>query len=215
MSKRGSTREDFLEAELTALLGGRECPVCLLAAETERAAVSWLATTNIRNEATIAKLVDSRGLCGGHWRAVLDRSGGDLGVSGPVALSRLAEATAADLRTNASPLASECPVCASVARRERSVLQMLFAALDEPHKLDAYRASSGLCRPHLVMAVELAPHASAREVLIDTHRRALEVLVGHLRDAETDAPARQLAIRRAIAFLAGSYTPDNSGWSVR
>ena len=203
MSKRGSTREDFLEAELSALLGGRECPVCVLAAETERAIVSWLATTNIRDEATIAKLVEARGLCPGHWRAVLDR-GGDLGVSGVSLLSRLVEATAADLRTNATSRSPACPICEPIARRERSTLHMLFAALEEPGKVDTYRSSPGICRPHLAMAVELAPQPSTRQVLIDTQLRALEVLVGDLRETATNVSARQTATRRAIALLVGS-----------
>lgn len=203
MSKRGSMREDFLEAELSALLGGRECPVCVLAAETELAIVSWLATTNIRDEATIAKLVEARGLCPGHWRAVLDR-GGDLGMSGISLLSRLAEASAADLRTNAPSRAPACPICGSVARRERSTLHMLFAALDEAGKVDAYRSSPGICRPHLAMAVELAPQPIARQVLIDTQLRALAALVGDLRETATNASTRRTAIRRAIALLVGS-----------
>ena len=76
MTASGSDREDFLEAELTVLLGKHECPVCILANETEQAVLSWLATTNIREETTITKLMKARGLCRRHWGEVLRRRGG-------------------------------------------------------------------------------------------------------------------------------------------
>jgi hypothetical protein len=210
MTASGSDREDFLEAELTVLLGKHECPVCILANETEQAVLSWLATTNIREETTITKLVKARGLCRRHWGEVLRRRGGDLGASGSRVVSRIAEAAAADLGAGDVTRHSECPVCASIARREGSVLEMLFAALNEPHKLAAYRSSSGLCRPHLALAVEFAPEARSRQILIETQRRAFLALAKRLDGRATDAHNRPLAIRRAIALLVGGRCEEES-----
>jgi hypothetical protein len=124
---------------------------------TEQAVVSWLATTNIREEATIAKLLDARGLCAIHWAGVLERRGGDLGSSGARLLARIAAAAAEDVEDGRVTASSPCPVCSSVTRRERSVLGLLFASLAEPQGDAEFQLSAGLCRPHLALAIDIAP----------------------------------------------------------
>ncbi len=203
MRKRRS-REDFLEAELALALRGAECPVCALARETERATISWLATTNIREEATIAKLLDARGLCATHWASLLDRRGGDLGASGARLLARIATAAAEDVEEGRVKSSPPCPVCVSVARRERSVLALLFTALAEPHGASAYELSSGLCRPHVELAIDVAPEPGALRALTSMHRRSLLRLAKRAIAAGNDAEARVPPIRRLIALLAGS-----------
>lgn len=202
--RRRRSREDFLEAELALALRGAECPVCALARETERAVVSWLATTNIREEATIAKLLDARGLCAAHWAGVLERRGGDLGASGARLLARIATAAAADVVDGRVTSSSPCPVCATVARRERSALTLLFASLAEPQGAAAYQVSAGLCRPHIELAIEAAPEPGTIRTLASMHRRALLGLAERAIAAANDAEARVPPVRRLIALLAGS-----------
>lgn len=203
MRKRRS-REDFLEAELALALRGAECPVCTLARETEQAVVSWLATTNIREEATIAKLLDARGLCATHWAGVLERRGGDLGASGARLLARIATAAAEDVEDGRVKAPSPCPVCASVTRRERSVLALLFATLAEPQGAAIFQLSAGLCRPHLDLAIDVTPEPGTLRTLTSMHRRSLLGLAERAIAAANDAEARVPPIRRLIALLAGS-----------
>jgi len=203
MRKRRS-REDFFEAELALALRGTGCPVCALARETERAVVSWLATTNIREEATIAKLLDARGLCATHWASVLERGGGDLGASGARLLARIATAAAEDVEDGRVKPSPPCPVCASVARRERSILALLFASLAEPQGAAAYHLSAGLCRPQVELAIDVAPEPATLRTLAAMHRRSLIRLAGRAIAAANDAEARVPPIRRLIALLAGS-----------
>lgn len=203
MRKRRS-REDFLEAELALALRGGECPVCALAQETERAVVSWLATTNIREEATIAKLLDARGLCASHWVRVLERRGGDLGASGARLLARIATAAAEDVEDGRVKASSPCPICASVTRRERSVLALLLAMLAEPQGAAVVQLSPGLCRPHIELAIDVAPQPGTLRSLTSMHRRSLLGLAERAIAAANDAEARVRTIRRLIALLAGS-----------
>jgi hypothetical protein len=197
-------REDFIEAELTLALRGAGCPVCSLARETERAVVSWLATTNIREEATMVKLIDARGLCSTHWAGVLQRLGGDLGASGARLLARIAAAAAEDVADGLVKPSPPCPVCVSVARRERSILTMLFDSLAEPHGAVAYQRSAGLCRPHVELAIDAAPEPRTLRTLASMHRRSLRELAERVDAAANDAEAREVPSRRIIALLAGS-----------
>ncbi len=197
-------RDDFLEAELDLALRSDGCPVCRLARETERAVVSWLATTNIREEATIVKLVDARGLCAAHWESVIQRRGGDLGASGARLLSWIAEAASDDFGADVLEGSPPCPVCTSVERRARSVLGMLFVVLAEPERLAAYQRSTGLCRPHLGTAVGLAPDRPALRALITTQRRSLLALGEHARISANNPEERSRTMRHIIGLLAGS-----------
>lgn len=206
MRKRKPPRDDFLEAEFALALRGAGCPACRLARETERAVLSWLATTNIREDATITKLIDARGLCAAHWASVLERRRGDLGPSGARLLSRIAEAAANDVGVGVVEGSPPCPVCASVERRSRSVLGMVFAMLEEPEGLATYQLSTGLCRPHLAMAIELAPKQTTLRSLTATHRRSLVALGDRARAAAEDPEVRALSIRRIIGLLAGSMS---------
>lgn len=208
MKERQRPREDFFEAELGLALRGTGCPVCALARETERAVVSWLATTNIYEEGTITKLIDARGLCATHWAGVLGRRGGDLGASGARLLSRIADAAADDLAAGVVDGAPPCPVCVSVERRERSVLGMLFAVLAEPDELAAHQLSPGLCRSHLAMAVDLRPERTTLQALIASQRRSLVSLAERARRSANDARERSVVVRRIIALLAGSGSGD-------
>jgi hypothetical protein len=202
--RRRRPREDFLEAEFSLALRGAGCPVCALAWETERAVVSWLATTNIREEATMVKLIDARGLCSTHWAGVLQRLGGDLGASGARLLARIAAAAAEDMADGRVKPSPPCPVCVSVARRERSVLALLFASLGEPQGVAAYQLSAGLCRPHLELASDAAPEPRTLRALTSMHRRSLRDLAERAIETANDAEARVPSIRRLIALLAGS-----------
>lgn len=204
MTKRKPLREDLLEAELGLALRSDGCPVCRLAGETERAVLSWLATTNIREEETITKLVDAGGLCAVHWAGVIERRGGDLGAAGARLLARIAEAASEDVGEGVIGGPPACPVCASAERRARSVLGMLFDLLAEPERLASYELSAGICRPHLTMAVGLNPDRSVLRVLVATQRRSLLALGERVHVIANNPTARTLAARRIIDLLAGS-----------
>lgn len=206
MRRRKPLREDFLEAELDLALRSPGCPVCRLARETERAVLSWLATTNIREEATITKLVDARGLCALHWASVIERRGGDLGASGARLLSRIAEAASDDFGAGVVEGSPGCPVCASAESRARSVLEMLFAVLAEPERLTTYQLSTGLCRPHLATAIGLAPDRSTLRALIATQRRSLLALGERARGAANNPQERSIVVRRIVELLVGSIS---------
>ena len=84
------------------------------------------------------------------------------------------------------------------------MLGMLFDALAEPDVLAAYQVSTGICRPHLSMAVGLAPGRSTLRFLIATQRRSLLALSARARVSANDPEQRSLAARRIIGLLAGS-----------
>lgn len=201
--RREPVREDFLEGELRLALRSGGCAVCVIAGETERAVVAWLATTKIREERTIEKLVDARGLCAHHWAGVLERRNGDLGVSGARVLARIAEAVAAEGPDVQPEPAEPCPVCASVSRRERLTVRMLFALLADPVTSDA-ATWSPICRPHLRLAFELDGGQDGVRSLAAVQHRSLRTLAERAREPDQDVTSRVDLIRRIIEILAGS-----------
>jgi uncharacterized protein DUF6062 len=200
MSDAGD-RPDLLEAEVAACIGGDRCPVCVLAEETERAAVSWMVTTNIREAATIQRVAAARGFCRRHWDALLDRSGGDLGVAGARIASAIARTESDLVIDDLQPPA--CPICASVSRRERSVVAILVAALDDPANARRFRSSPGLCRPHLRIGVAEAGNRPSTRAMIDTYREIRRAFARHVEEASVDPEARSRVLRRFIASLVG------------
>lgn len=203
MRKRDAARDDFFEGELRAALLSEDCAVCILARETERAVVSWLATTKIREDATIEALVHARGLCARHWAGVLTRRDGDLGRSGAQVVARIADAVAAEEPGGWAPAPAElCPVCASVDRRERMTLRMLLDM--PPGHTSGIASRSAICRPHLTLAAELAPGAPGLRSLREEQRRHLRTLAERARAADQDASGRGAAVLHIIAILAGT-----------
>jgi hypothetical protein len=99
--------------------------------------------------------------------------------------------------------AEPCPVCASVSRRERLTVRMLFALLADPVTSDA-STWSAICRPHLRLAFELDRGEDGVRALAAVHHRSLRALAERAREPDQDVTSRVVLIRRIIAILAGS-----------
>jgi hypothetical protein len=194
---------DWGEADLDLALQESDCPACVLARETEHATLFWMANANIRDAETIAVLIESKGLCGPHWEALLDRLGPEPGMAAVRLLQRVAAAASEDLGRGSEPIAPRCPICTVMKRRAHNTLIRILDRLDEQHDRVTFERSFGLCQPHLADALALQPQPEHGRALLDIQRSQLDRLAARLGRAATETPAGRLA-RDLAAKLGGS-----------
>ena len=193
---------DWAAAELDLALKDQECPACILGRQTANARLAWMARENIRQPETIERVVLARGLCGPHWEGVLNRVRRDAEAAAVAVVLRSAEALAEDLDRRVAPALPGCPICQSVAGRVRSTLEIVLERLAWEDTRESFRASFGLCQPHVVDALNLRLKPGSQNVLLEIHRVQLERLVARARGAD-EATASRMARLLALK-LAGA-----------
>jgi len=106
-----------------------------------------------------------------------------------------------------------CPACAQEERSRHAAVSVLASALNAPAFAEAFKASAGLCLPHLHQVLEEIKEPLALEILLTNSREKLSAL--HLELAEiirkNDYRYRDEAFgpegdawKRAVALFVGS-----------
>jgi hypothetical protein len=201
---RSAGQGDWGQAELDLALREEDCPACVLAVQTERAVLSWLAKVNLRERATEDTLARSGGLCRRHWEGLLARLPADPGAAAARVLRRTLLAARDQLGRGPLPAEPACPVCAAMAHRSRGALLLILDRLGSREGRDAFRLSFGLCQSHLARALALGPASDVTRALLACHRDQVDRLA---RELETSAESRGRAASLAVAKLAGSTPP--------
>ena len=107
----------------------------------------------------------------------------------------------------------ECRVCVTGRSTEQSHLQSLLDHCADTRFREQFRASDGLCLPHLRGALEIAEDDAARAFLMETAQEQVRTLANQLREYirkhswdhrdEPKLPEEQSAWIRAVEFFAG------------
>lgn len=217
------------------------CPVCACLDEDSRRALSSLLHESVTDVETRRRLRASWGLCNWHTWALLEGESVATGAAilyedllrvcqerlgrgaggRPGWLTRLRRRVGIGRRTPAvagSQLVAEyrgratCPVCASLRSAEAHYVATAVQFVEDPQFSRAYRGSSGLCLPHVVLAAEGAPDSATLATVLDTTlakwqdlRHDLQRLVSKHEYRNTESITRQEADSYARAFevLAG------------
>jgi len=221
---------------------GRDgCPVCSCLDQQSRRAVGALLYEHVTDSATRERLRASWGFCNWHtWmlldaesfatgaailyedllrvcRERVDRLRDGVPTSVPRRLGwfrtggrrarRLLPRFVEEYRTRAG-----CPVCASLRVAEAHCIAAVVEFADDPEFSRAYDESTGLCLPHLVVAVEQTTDAATLGRLLDTTLAKWEGLRGDLdrfvskneyRNTEVVSEQEADSYRRAFEVLAG------------
>jgi hypothetical protein len=205
------------------------CPICRLGVRAVSRQLDVLSYEGVNDPGSRAELRRARGFCHGHaWQfanevhdglgtAIIYRD--VLGALLPLLRPR-SPATSHDggragaLDRRLLPQA-ECPACRTLAGASRRYLETLLAHLSDADVRRRYRASHGLCRPHLTMAL---PHARDRlglDLLTGTFRQRLETLPGRTASAEI-GPAlvealvgKPLGVPRTMPFPEAAQAPQH------
>jgi len=195
---------DFSEGELDLALRQQDCPACLLSRETEGAVLTWMAKVNLRETATVRRLVAAGGLCGRHWSDVSRRVDRTMSRALRRALVEVARAAIQDIPANGAGIGPSCPVCAASERRAQTTIEIVVRRLASEGTRSEYARSFGLCQPHLDLALRLKPGELEASALLAIQRAQLGRLVWRLEAAGDDEAAGEQAARLVRRKLAGS-----------
>ena len=178
------------EYELRDALGQPGCAVCRLALRTAARQLDILSYENVNDLDLRAKLRDARGFCNRHAWQLLEQTRDPLGVAlvykdvintliPELRSDGLLERLFARLRgrtksrvANRLAATRECPVCLAERETEEVYLRLLGARIAEPSFQEAWAASSGLCWPHLLVALPRARSDEALALLSQPSRPA-------------------------------------------
>lgn len=215
-----------------AMAQGERCPVCHL---LESHLVRYLDAINyeaVNDPGFRQSFLDAQGFCNVHAYQWLHRAfvlgtaslyrellaetldAGSSGTPGGMRVEdRIARWFGQTFHGDTSPTHPPCPICAWLDTTEAGLISILVTALGDSAFAGAYNRSTGLCLPHLHLAIARAIPGEARAVLEDRARATEERLVAQLAEIirkhdyrfsheppgeETGAAAR--AIAHAIGF---------------
>jgi hypothetical protein len=194
--------------ELCDALRADGCPVCSLLVKHSMTALDTLLYEQVTDPAARDRLREAHGLCNWHAWMLLRIPAGRAGVAliYETLLGHQIEALQAlqqslrpqpwwrrlvGLLTPAAPLPflsrwankAPCPVCQQHKRAdERNYLGTLLDALAEAAFVQQFRASFGLCLPHVTLALASARHHPSLPVLVQLQTEKLAALKGRLGD---------------------------------
>ena len=115
-----------------------------------------------------------------------------------------------------------CPVCARLGVAEKGYLDAFVEFADDPQLSRAYRRSTGLCLPHLLVALERSPETSRIGSIVRSTLAKWQELRGDLarfvtrheyRNTEPFTEAEATSYRRAAEVLAGRRSLFGNGMS--
>jgi hypothetical protein len=230
MSQTGKDRSFF---KFLDVLGEPGCPVCSLVVQDSLSYLDSLMYERITDVPTRRELLDSFGFCNSHtWQlSKIPRiSAADLGfaivaagllkkfdhlaaIRGGKKRRTLRSVFAKKTRTMRSRIKHKpCPACRHVAQFETYRLKELLDYLPEEEFFQKYRASQGICLPHLFLAEEsysdhpnfgqlLEIQATKARSLMETLEQFVEKHDHCRQDKITPTEAR--AGRAAMEFLSG------------
>lgn len=206
-----ATFHDLLEA-----CGRTGCPLCRLEGRSVERYIDSLFYESVSDIKTRNQLRASLGFCRDHARLALDRRLGDalgFAILYHDSINNLLRGLDRDSAIAALTPQKECLVCRHRDETRRLLLRTLVTGLGDPGLADAFRASDGLCVPHLRDAFREAREPAARDLLLTLHRAKLETLRGELaefirkndyRFAHEGFGAEGDSWRRAVEKLTGN-----------
>jgi len=158
---------DLITFELELAFRKEGCPVCRLRSRDEARYISSFLWEFVNDPGIRVHLVNALGFCREHaWLRWL----------------RLNSASHPHVAFPAGLVPSEgCRVC-QIGRKTEQTLEWLVKHCAEEEFRGWYRASDGLCLPHLRGAHEIAESQKTRVFLIDTAEEKLGTLAGQLRE---------------------------------
>jgi hypothetical protein len=218
-----------LAYELRAALDAPGCPICALASRALRRYLSALANEGVMDRRQREVIRAAYGFCAVHGRAL--REGRDALGSAIIhrdLLANLSRALEAERprprlrlrrQSDARPLAGQggCMACERVREAEQRYAGVLPQLLEDRETLLRFQASSGLCAPHLRIALgtgDSVAHARLREAQAIIWGRLIDELDEFIRKqdhrfAHEPPGSESDSWRRAIDLVAG--TPECAG----
>ena len=214
LKRRQTERKHLPYQELLDQLGRPGCAVCHLADGAVARYFESLCGEFVTDPESRFRWRDSFGLCGPHSHQ-FEKLAPRLTVA--ILYEDLLRRMDAELveGKGRSRAALPCPACAAATQAEESGLRVLAESAGEPELGDAFRASSGLCRRH-VLALCARLRGPARERLIGEERARVETLLAELREVQRKHDYRysrepwgeeKTAPTRAVRKIAGE-PPD-------
>jgi len=109
---------------------------------------------------------------------------------------------------------AKCPICEAIQGTESLIVAKLANEVLDPRFAAAFRASDGLCFPHLRQVLACSPSEDAAYLLVQAAQEWLVALLDHLRgyldkhrweDRSLLDPQESAAWIRTVAFFAGEY----------
>jgi hypothetical protein len=220
------------------------CPICRVRRNSERRYAVNLLWENVNDPGVRARLLASNGFCGPHAGLLLHLADRELGSR--LGLAIMYEHLARDLTRRVGELlkpggrgrvfgparipsvrqlrgllpAEECPVCAVGREAADRNLWFLVERLPAADWRQAWQASDGLCRPHLLGALGIAARANPEvfDFLWQDALGRLEALRHNLAEfirkqswTHRDEPvsaAEAGAVEAAIRFFTGDGGPE-------
>jgi hypothetical protein len=162
------------------------------------------------------RLRESVGFCEAHARE-LDRIGGPLAVA--ILYEDLARRLDRELDGSAkSRPRTQCPACVAARQQEVRCVEVLSDFIADPDLADAYRASAGLCREHLLELLRRVPHPERARIETEERSR-LQRLMEELAEVQRKHDHRYArepwgeeatAPSRTVEKIAGSRLRDKS-----
>lgn len=217
----------------TVLLEQQGCPICHIGQNAGHAYLDGLLWESVNDPGIRATLTDSLGLCKRHSQDLLDFPGERLGVA--ILQNAILKEALLQLQTHPSPssspgwlrrklrghhqdisapeAASSCPACQQESAAESRALATLVEYFH--NDLDVLlRASGGLCRSHLLAALQqTSPPKAVRTALIELHVQLWQEVVQALQEFvrkkdyrfrhEPITDEERMAVERSIAILTG------------
>ena len=240
MNKTHSMNKTQSYYDLLEALDLPGCPICrLLATFTDRL-FDGLIYEQINDGGLRARIRQARGFCPEHARQLV-RHGAALGVAIMMrdvlntllealegtrfrSVSRLSrEGLRATLTSAPSPATADvvarlgpqkpCPVCERTREMEDRLLHVFVERLDDPELATKFRASEGLCLPHLRGVLRLITDQETYETLVRTQGAIWRELLAQLNEAIRKSDYRFLdeglgeegkAWLRALGVIAGA-----------
>jgi hypothetical protein len=237
--KRSEGATSFFE--LRDALAGSGCALCHLKTQSADGFLGSLLWESVNDPAKRREIRLARGFCYEHSWALV-RASASVGVAiitrdvlqsllaslenasfdAPPrwSLRRVREATSAKLPSMATKNLiaqlgpqSPCPACVWAAKMEDIYLETLLRNLNQDGLEDEYRASDGLCLPHLRRALTQVRKKAVYDTLVSAQRGVWEKLIGQLDESIRKSDYRHLdevwgeeagAWLRGIAALVGS-----------
>jgi len=204
------------------------CPVCRSLEELTRRALDAFLHEHVTDPASRSRLDRSDGLCA--WHGELLTAGGSAAGAAIVCESVLGRVAARlgqiqrELTTRRRPSVpptlvaahrdrAPCPLCADLVESEGGYLRTVLDFVTDGEFEQAYTGSSGLCRPHLELALVRFPGHRGTAPLVAVTLRKLERLAADLagfirkHDHQAEAPptpTEATARTEALRFLTGA-----------
>jgi hypothetical protein len=218
--------------DLIEQMGQGGCAICALVERDTTRYLDSLMYEYVNTPETHAKMRAARGFCAPHSAQLVAFGAQVLGIAilQAAVLDELLQRAAQPLKTNglvawfnqgngqvlAERLdpALACPACQNLQKAESLHLRTLVDYVTEPELWNAYTHSSGLCLPHMIAALRLAPDITA-ELLLRVQRERWEALKAELdllaqkydiNQAGQEIGAEGDSWRRSLELLAGQPT---------